>query len=188
MTSRVSRPQTDPARGPSFEGFKPASPASSRAKRANRASDTTAELLLRRALWRLGLRYRKNVKDLPGKPDVVFPNERLVVFCDGDFWHGRNWKRLKKQLERRANATYWVAKIAANRARDTLYRRELRKAGWTVHQVWESEIRSSPEAVAGRIAAAVSSSARAAMSLERGEKPCPLASLAHVKTRRPAEV
>jgi len=147
-------------RSPRFKGFKPASEASSRAKQANRATDTSPELLLCRALWRLGLRYRKHVANLPGKPDLVFSRPRVIVFCDGDFWHGRNWRQLAAQLKRRANAPYWIPKIAANRARDALHRRALRRTGWTVIRVWESEVRQSPEAVARRIAAAVESAAQ----------------------------
>src|SRR5437879_6384164 len=75
-------------KSPSFKGLKPASEASSRAKRGNRRRDTLQEMLLRRELWKMGLRYRKNVETMPGKPDLVFPGARVVVFCDGDFWHG----------------------------------------------------------------------------------------------------
>src|SRR6516225_4042686 len=84
-------------RSPTFKGFTPASKASSRTKQANRATDTGPELLLRHALWALGLHYRKHVTHLPGRPDIVFSRARVVVFCDGDFWHGRNWRRLKEQ-------------------------------------------------------------------------------------------
>src|SRR6476660_6112432 len=100
---------------PSFLGLSPASEAASRAKRANRKKDTSHEVLLRRELWRLGLRYRKHVAGLAGNPDLVFVRPRVVVFCDGDFWHGRDWDRLKEQLARRHNAAYWLAKIGRNR-------------------------------------------------------------------------
>src|SRR2546425_5950598 len=83
---------------PSFRGYKPSSEASSRAMRGNRKRDTKPEKLLRRQLWRLGLRFRKNVSSLPGQPDIVFPTEKIAVFCDGDFWHGRNWADLKSKL------------------------------------------------------------------------------------------
>src|SRR5712692_8789768 len=91
---------------PSYAGLRPASEAASRAKQANKGQDTAHELLLRREVWRLGLRYRKNMSGLPGKPDMVFGPARVVVFCDGDFWHGRDWERLRKELRRRHNATY----------------------------------------------------------------------------------
>src|SRR5262245_43422982 len=105
-------------RSPSFMGLRPASEAASRAKRANRKKDTAHEVLLRKAVWRLGLRYRKHVAGLPGNPDLVFAAARMVVFCDGDFWHGRDWVRLKRQMKRRHNAHYWIAKITRNMERD----------------------------------------------------------------------
>ena len=72
------------------------------------------QVLLRSELWRLGLRYRKHAGNLPGKPDIVFARAKVVVFCDGDFWHGRDWPRLKARLKKRHKAAYWVAKIARN--------------------------------------------------------------------------
>jgi DNA mismatch endonuclease (patch repair protein) len=148
----VGRPHR---RSPSYKGFQPASEASSRAMRGNRARNTRPELLLREALRIYRLRYHTHEQSLPGRPDLVFPSAHLAVFCDGDFWHGRNWARLRKQLARRANAEYWTAKIAANRARDALHRRALRRAGWTVLRVWETDIRTSPDSVARQIAAAL---------------------------------
>src|SRR5438552_2763808 len=132
------------ARAPSFHGLRSASAGSSLAKRANRASDTAHEKLLRGHVWQLGLRYRKNVRSLPGKPDLVFPTARVVVFCDGDFWHGREWRKLKRQLARGTNAQYWLAKIRANMRRDAATTVELRQMGWTVIRVWEREIFHDP--------------------------------------------
>lgn len=133
---------------PSFSGYRPSSEASSRAKQANPARDTLPELYLRRALWRLGLRYRTHWPKLPGRPDIVFCKAKLAIFCDGDFWHGRNWAQLKSALERRANASYWVAKIAANRARDERTRRAIRRRGWQVMRLWETDIRRDPDLIA----------------------------------------
>lgn len=129
---------------PSFAGLSPASPISSRIKARNRSRDTKAELCLRSALWKAGLRYRKNVQDLPGKPDLVFPRARVVVFCDGDFWHGRNWEVLRQRLAVRANADYWRAKIAANRERDERTTLRLEAEGWTVLRFWETDIARDP--------------------------------------------
>ncbi len=78
-------------KAPSFRELRPASEAASQSKRANRKTDSRHEILLRRELTKLGLRYRKYVGDLPGNPDVVFRTAKVVVFCDGDFWHGRDW-------------------------------------------------------------------------------------------------
>ncbi len=136
---------------PSFTGLKPASEASSRAKRNNRRCDTLPEQLLRQELWRLGLRFRKNVGALPGKPDIVFPSARVVVFCDGDFWHGRNWRSLKRNLQKGTNASYWADKIASNIKRDKRNTAMLTKAGWHVVRFWETDIKKNLSDVASRI-------------------------------------
>jgi len=128
------------ARPPSFDGLRPASVNSSKAKRGNKRVDTWHELLLRRELWRIGLRYRKHVKDLPGTPDLVFRRARVVVFCDGDFWHGRNWRRLRCNLDRGTNAEYWTRKIAANIKRDVRITSVLKQNGWRVVRMWETDI------------------------------------------------
>lgn len=142
-------------KAPSFNGLAPASMASTRAKRGNRRVDTKHEVLLRRALWRIGMRYRKNVTTLPGKPDIVFPGALLAVFCDGDFWHGRNWRELKRKLERGTNATYWSAKIAANIKRDTRNTVLLQRAGWHVIRLWETDIKRDPSGAATLVREAV---------------------------------
>lgn len=133
---------------PSFAGLKPASRAASVAKRMNRAADTVHEKLIRKALWRRGLRFRKNVTTLPGKPDIVFPRARVVVFCDGDFWHGRNWRRLSRKLQDGANARYWCQKIKANIARDRRTTRLLQNENWRVIRLWEGDIRANPDRLA----------------------------------------
>lgn len=140
---------------PSFKGLTPASETSSRAKRANRRQDTLAELVLRRQLWHMGLRYRKNVQTLPGKPDVVFPGVKVAVFCDGDFWHGRNWTELQAKLKRGANAGYWTAKIARNAERDRRDTALLGQSGWQVIRLWETDIKHDPVAAAERVREAV---------------------------------
>jgi DNA mismatch endonuclease (patch repair protein) len=132
---------------PTYVGLNPASEAASRAKQANRRHDTVHELLLRKEVWRLGLRYRKYVAELPGKPDLVFARDRVVVFCDGDFWHGRNWKRLRSDLARRPNAHSWIAKIARHRQRDAQNTRRLTRGGWLVIRLWETDIIRAPEAL-----------------------------------------
>ncbi len=143
-------------RAPSYAGLQPASEAASRAMRANRKTETLPERLLRRELWRLGLRYRKNVARLPGNPDIVFAAQRVLVFCDGDFWHGRNWRTLKRKLKMRHNASYWIAKIARNLVRDREHTTRLQEAGWIVVRVWETEVKRDPAAVARQIKAILS--------------------------------
>ena len=107
--------------------------------------DTEPELLLRRALWQQGLRYRKNYKALPGKPDVVFIGKKVAVFCDGDFWHGHNWAirgydSLQEELSH--YSAFWQEKILGNIARDQRNTNQLQEMGWTVIRLWESDIRS----------------------------------------------
>ena len=97
---------------------------------------------------------------MPGNPDIVFMRARVAVFCDGDFWHGRNWPQLRKQLARRANPDYWLAKITYNMRRDLRLRRQLRRAGWTIVRCWESQIRENPARQAGRVAKALGDESR----------------------------
>jgi len=132
----------------------PASPASSRAAAAIRRSQTTPEVLLSRALLSLGIRCRLTKKQLPGRPDFIFQRKKVVVFCDGDFWHGRNWPQRRAKLRAGSNADYWVAKIDYNRRRDRRNRRLLNEAGWTVIRLWESDILGDPLVAAARVARA----------------------------------
>lgn len=106
---------------------------------------------LRSALWRAGARFRKNVSDLPGKPDIAFPGRRLAVFCDGDFWHGKDWTERRPKLARGTNSAYWIAKIERNMERDREHTRQLEEAGWRVLRVWESEIHREIDRVLQRI-------------------------------------
>ena len=152
---KVPNGLTPRRRVPTFKGLAPSSPAASIAKKANRANNTQPELNLRRELWRRGCRYRLGVPGLIGKPDLVFPTQRVVVFCDGDFWHGRGWRRLRKQLVRRNNASYWIDKIKYNRRRDMEVNRLLANAGWTVIRVWETELKLNLPEAASRIIKAV---------------------------------
>ncbi len=140
---------------PSFKGLRSASSASSRSKRSNRPTDTKPELLLRKAVWRLGLRYYTNVSSLPGKPDMVFPRIKLAVFCDGDFWHGRNWRESKARLLKGWNATYWTAKISRNMERDREVNAVLEREGWLVLRFWEKDILKDPIFIALRVQGAV---------------------------------
>lgn len=136
---------------PSYKGLKPASELASRIKRNNRCDNTKPEIILRSELWKRGLRYRTNVKDLPGKPDIVFSKYRVVIFCDGDFWHGRNWRTLKKKLETGNNAAYWIAKISTNMKRDKRNTILLEELGWRVIRVWEKDIKQNLSEIASRI-------------------------------------
>jgi DNA G:T-mismatch repair endonuclease len=99
-------------------------------------------------MWALGLRYRLGGLGLPGSPDFAFPGSRLVVFVDGDFWHGRDLRVRLKRLRVGHNASYWAAKISGNVARDRAVSADLRSGGWEVVRIWESRIREDPAAAA----------------------------------------
>lgn len=143
---------------PSYVGLSPASSRATVAARgASKKSGTRCELLLRRSVSQLGLRYRLAAKDLPGRPDLVFRKARVVVFCDGDFWHGRNLDARVAKLEHGHNAPYWVAKITANVARDRKQESELAALGWRVLRYWETDISRDHERIAQDIASTVAS-------------------------------
>lgn len=144
---------------PSFAGRKPACLLASTIKKSNRKTDTTAELALRRSLWRLGLHYRVNHKGLPGTPDVVFPRQRIAVFVDGDFWHGRDWEERKARLAAGNNAAYWIAKISYNRERDRNNEHLLTEMGWKVIRLWETDVLKDPQCAARRIFGLVAANA-----------------------------
>ena len=121
---------------------------------AVKSKDTEPELMLRKALWHTGLRYRKNYKQLPGKPDVVFLRKKVAIFCDGDFWHGHNWAiRGLKSLDEELNgySDFWRTKILKNIERDEKNNRLLMEMGWTVIRFWESEIRSKLDECVQRV-------------------------------------
>lgn len=104
------------------------------------SKDTDIELILRKALWKKGYRYRKNVKNLPGKPDIVFTKYKLAIFCDAEFWHGKDWDILRAKLMKGKNPEYWVPKIQRTRERDDEVEQELQLMGWTVLRFWRKEI------------------------------------------------
>lgn len=108
--------------------------------RAVKGRDTKPEVALRKKLFALGYRYRLNVKTLPGKPDLVLPKYRTVIFVHGCFWHGHDCKRGARAPKQ--NADYWREKIARNKARDQKNTLALQKLGWRVITVWECELKT----------------------------------------------
>lgn len=106
-----------------------------------RGRDTSIEILLRKALWSKGFRYRKNYKKLPGKPDVALTKYKIAVFCDSEFFHGKNWPVLKKKLGNGSNPDYWVPKIERNIERDRENDILLKSLGWSVVHFWGNEIK-----------------------------------------------
>ncbi len=108
-----------------------------------KGKDTAPEILVRRLLTRMGLRYRLHRADLPGKPDIVMPGRKLVIFVHGCYWHGHNCARGDRVPK--ANRPYWEAKIGRNRARDVEHRAALEALGWRVLTVWECGLRDEGE-------------------------------------------
>lgn len=107
--------------------------------RAVKSSDTAPEIAVRRAAHALGLRFRLRRAELPGKPDLVFPSRKTVVFVHGCFWHGHDCPRGARIPA--SNRDYWLAKIGRNMARDKATLASLKKQGWKAHVVWECETR-----------------------------------------------
>ena len=103
------------------------------------SKDTTIELLLRKALWERGVRYRKNYKKLIGKPDIAITKYKIAVFCDSDYWHGYDWENRNQRIK--SNRDYWVPKIERNMARDREVTEALQRDGWQVLRFWEWQIR-----------------------------------------------
>ena len=115
-----------------------------------KSEDTGIERTLRSALHRSGLRFRKHLRHLPGRPDVVFPSQRVAVFVDGNFWHGYRLPQWADKL-----SDYWKQKIERNRRRDRSNFRKLRSNGWTVIRLWEHQIEGDLSGCVRKIVQAV---------------------------------
>lgn len=121
---------------------------------AIKSKDTNPEVSLRKELWHRGLRFRKNVRSLYGKPDIVFSHVKLIVFCDGDFWHGHNWAirgygSFEQEIQR--YSAKWASKIKTNVERDKLITNKLDSDGWHVLRIWESDIKKDVKACADQV-------------------------------------
>lgn len=110
-----------------------------------KCKDTRIEVPLRKALWNKGIKYRKNCRDLPGKPDIVITRYKIAIFCDGEFFHGKDWEVLRPRLEKGNNSEYWISKISRNRERDDEVNKQLLYQGWTVIRFWGSDIKKHTE-------------------------------------------
>jgi DNA mismatch endonuclease (patch repair protein) len=109
-----------------------------------RSTDTKPEVFFRKALWKWGVRYRKNVKSLFGKPDIAIKKYKLALFIDGDFWHGNNWeeRHFSSQEEMLASySDYWQKKIRRNIERDKKVNEHYQTNGWTILRFWTSVIK-----------------------------------------------
>ena len=105
-----------------------------------RPKDTSIEVALRKALWQKGYRYRKNYRAVPGSPDIAITKYKIAIFCDSEFFHGKDWEELKPRLEKGKNPDYWVPKIERNIERDREKEMLLKQEGWTVIHFWGKDI------------------------------------------------
>lgn len=108
-----------------------------------RGKNTKPELAFRKALWAQGYRYRIDSRKLIGRPDIVLNKYKTIVFIDGEFWHGYQWKERKAKLK--SNREFWIAKIERNQQRDKEVNAELKKLGYTVFRFWDKEIKKDLE-------------------------------------------
>jgi DNA mismatch endonuclease (patch repair protein) len=104
-----------------------------------RSKNTSIEMLLRKALWHEGIRYRISYDKLPGKPDIAITKYKIAVFCDGELWHGKDWENKKQKIK--TNSDYWIQKIERNMARDNENEKKLESMGWVVIRFWGKEIK-----------------------------------------------
>lgn len=110
-----------------------------------RSKDTSIEVKLRKELWHKGYRYRKNYKKLPGSPDIALTKYKIAIFCDSEFFHGKDWEVLRARLEKGSNPDYWIKKIERNRTRDMENDKKLLFLGWTVIHFWGKDILQNTE-------------------------------------------
>ena len=110
-----------------------------------RSNNTKIEIILRKALWHRGYRYRINYKKIPGKPDIVLTKYKIAIFCDGEFFHGKDWEVLKPRLEKGDNGSFWISKISRNRERDDEINKKLLFMGWTVIRFWGNDIKKNTD-------------------------------------------
>jgi DNA mismatch endonuclease, patch repair protein len=114
-----------------------------------RSTQTKPEITLRKALWGEGIRYRINYKKLPGKPDIIITSKKVIVFIDGEFWHGYDWETKKQKIK--TNRSFWIPKIERNMERDTENNKTLKKLGYTVLRFWEHELKKDLNACLEKI-------------------------------------
>lgn len=111
--------------------------------------DSEIEILLRKELWKRGIRYRKNVKDILGHPDLAFKGKKIAVFCDSEFWHGYDWEHNKESIKTRRE--FWIPKIERNMKRDIEVTENLEADGWIVLRFWGKEIKNNVSDCADKI-------------------------------------
>lgn len=111
--------------------------------------DSKIEVLLRKELWSRGIRYRKNVTRIYGKPDIAFIGKKVAVFCDSEFWHGHNWEERKNDFK--SHQEFWIPKIERNMERDREVNAKLLSEGWVVLRFWGKDIKKNTAQCADQI-------------------------------------
>lgn len=105
-----------------------------------KSKNTSIEIKLRKALWKKGYHYRKNYTLLPGVPDIVLTKYRIAIFCDSEFFHGKDWEIMRPRIEKGNNSAYWIKKIERNRERDAEINKQLLALDWTIIRFWGKDI------------------------------------------------
>ena len=106
-----------------------------------KSKDTDIERILRKALWAKGIRYRKNYKKITGKPDIAITKYKIAVFCDSEFFHGKDWEQQKQRISKGEHGGFWIDKITRNIERDNEVDKELTSKGWRVIRFWGEDIK-----------------------------------------------
>ncbi|RXI45764.1 very short patch repair endonuclease [Malaciobacter mytili] len=114
-----------------------------------KSKDTSIEIKLRKELWKRGYRYRKNCKDVFGKPDICFKKKKIAIFCDSEFWHGKYYK--EKKYIPKTNTKFWIDKFERNIKRDKEVNKKLKEEGWITLRFWEYEIKKDINSILNKI-------------------------------------
>lgn len=117
--------------------------------------DSAIEKMLRKELWSMGIRYRKNVKSVFGHPDIAFIGKKIAVFCDSEFWHGYDWEHRKNDIKTRRE--FWIPKIERNIQRDIEVTKQLQNDGWIVLRFWGKEIKADVHQCAALVKSTIES-------------------------------
>ena len=135
---------------------------------SNKSTGTKPELVLAKAMWALGLRYRKNSGSIFGKPDFSFKKYKVAVFVDGEFWHGKDWEQKKAEIK--GNHEFWIAKIERNIRRDMEVTGRLKAEGWTVLRFWSNDVVKDTTSCAEAVRQVICEKQRLSKSQQTGKK------------------
>lgn len=121
-----------------------------------RGKDTKPEIVLRKALWNEGIRYRKNYNAIPGRPDIAITKHKIAIFVDSEFFHGKDWAKKKETIAKGSNGDYWSAKIERNIERDKEKTKALEELGYLVIRFWSRDVTKNTEDCISTILEAIS--------------------------------